>query len=111
MMFWYANSMNGWGYALMVFAMIAFWVLIVLAVIAVIDYSPGHHSHPILTPILLSSSSHSGWPAARSTTTNNTHLEWLPGSNRPCEVCIHSGYFALVSARVRHCGDGAISGP
>ncbi|MCD2100463.1 SHOCT domain-containing protein [Rhodococcus rhodochrous] len=36
MMFWYANSMNGWGYALMIFAMIAFWVLIVLAVIAVI---------------------------------------------------------------------------
>ncbi|MFD6884374.1 SHOCT domain-containing protein [Rhodococcus sp. NPDC060084] len=28
--------MNGWGYALMIFAMIAFWVLIVLAVIAVI---------------------------------------------------------------------------
>ncbi|WP_433611963.1 SHOCT domain-containing protein [Prescottella agglutinans] len=36
MMFWYGNGMNGWGYALMVFAMIAFWVLIVLAVIAVI---------------------------------------------------------------------------
>ncbi|MET3642870.1 putative membrane protein [Prescottella equi] len=34
MMFWYANRMNGWGYALMIFAMmIAFGVLIVLAVI------------------------------------------------------------------------------
>lgn len=36
MMFWYGNSMNGWGYALMVFAMIAFWVVIVLAVIAIV---------------------------------------------------------------------------
>ncbi|ORL74681.1 hypothetical protein [Prescottella equi] len=34
MMFWSANSMNGWRYALMIIAMIAFSVLIVLAVIS-----------------------------------------------------------------------------
>lgn len=41
----------------------------------------------------------------------NAHLAVLPGSNRPCEVCIYSAYFDLVSARVRRCGDRAISGP
>lgn len=82
MMFWSANSMNGWRYALMIIAMIAFWVLIVLAVIGHSSTRPDTQL-PILTPILLSSSSHSAWPTARSATTDTTHLEWPPGSTVP----------------------------
>ena len=28
-MFWYSNHMNGWGWVLMIFAMVAFWGLLI----------------------------------------------------------------------------------
>jgi len=33
MMFWYGNGMNGWGYALMIISMLAFWGLLVTGVV------------------------------------------------------------------------------
>ncbi|MGH4026919.1 MAG: SHOCT domain-containing protein [Pseudonocardiaceae bacterium] len=38
MMFWYGSGMSGWGYALMTLSMVVFWGLLVLAVIALIQY-------------------------------------------------------------------------
>lgn len=46
MMIWYGNSMNGWGYLLMAVGMVLFWVLLVLAVIAVIR-SLGRHQQRV----------------------------------------------------------------
>lgn len=31
-MFWYGNDMNGWGYALMIIGMLAFWGLLITGV-------------------------------------------------------------------------------
>lgn len=31
-MFWYGNDMNGWGYALMIIGMLAFWGLVITGV-------------------------------------------------------------------------------
>ncbi len=32
MMFWYGNDINGWGYALMIISMVAFWGLVIYGV-------------------------------------------------------------------------------
>ncbi len=34
-MFWYSNHMNGWGWVLMIFAMVAFWGLLMSVVFAI----------------------------------------------------------------------------
>ncbi len=31
-MFWYSNHMNGWGWVLMIFAMVAFWSLLIAVI-------------------------------------------------------------------------------
>jgi putative membrane protein len=38
MMFWYGNGMGGWGYALMALSMIAFWGLVIIAIVALVQY-------------------------------------------------------------------------
>lgn len=38
MMFWYGNGMGGWGYAFMALAMIAFWGLVIVAIVALVQY-------------------------------------------------------------------------
>lgn len=35
-MFWYGHDMNGWGYGLMGISMLAFWVLLIGAVVMVL---------------------------------------------------------------------------
>lgn len=35
-MFWYGNDMNGWGYALMIIGMLAFWGLLIAGVTLII---------------------------------------------------------------------------
>lgn len=36
MMFWYGNAMSGWWYVLMMVGMVAFWIVIAVAVIALV---------------------------------------------------------------------------
>ena len=38
MMYWYGNSMSGWGYALMTISMVLFWGLVIAGVVALIRY-------------------------------------------------------------------------
>lgn len=38
MMFWYGSGMSGWGYGLMVLSMVVFWGLVLLGVVALIQY-------------------------------------------------------------------------
>ncbi len=50
-MFWYGDHMSGWGWGLMAVGMIAFWVLIIIAVVALfrsVTRSP--HPPPMDTP-------------------------------------------------------------
>jgi putative membrane protein len=39
MMFWYGHDMSGWGYAGMAIGMVLFWVLIIVAIVALIRFS------------------------------------------------------------------------
>ena len=41
MMFWSDHDMSGWGYAGMVIGMVLFWVLIIVAIVALIRFSTG----------------------------------------------------------------------
>lgn len=34
-MFWYSNHMNGWGWVLMIFAMVAFWGLLISVIFSI----------------------------------------------------------------------------
>ena len=38
MMMWYGNGAGGWGYGLMFAGMAIFWVLVVVAIVAVLRY-------------------------------------------------------------------------
>lgn len=38
MMFWYGNGMGGWGYGLMALSMLAFWGLVILVIVALVQY-------------------------------------------------------------------------
>jgi putative membrane protein len=38
MMFWYGNMMNGWAYGAMAVAMVLFWGVVILGVIALIRH-------------------------------------------------------------------------
>lgn len=53
MMFWSDHDMSGWGYAGMVIGMVLFWVLIIIAIVALIRFSTGSaqaRSNPQPTP-------------------------------------------------------------
>jgi putative membrane protein len=41
MMFWSDHDMSGWGYAGMAIGMVLFWVLIIVAIVALIRFSTG----------------------------------------------------------------------
>jgi putative membrane protein len=38
MMYWYGNGMNGWGYVFMTISMVAFWSLVIFAIVVGIRY-------------------------------------------------------------------------
>ena len=42
MMFWYGDSMSGWGYAGMGIGMVLFWALIIVGIVALVRYSSGN---------------------------------------------------------------------
>ncbi|MET3808247.1 putative membrane protein [Nakamurella sp. UYEF19] len=42
-MFWYGNGMSGWGYGLMGFGMIVFWVLLIALLVGVFRHNWSHH--------------------------------------------------------------------
>jgi putative membrane protein len=39
---WYGNNMKGWGYAGMGIAMVLFWALIIVGIVAMIRYGSGN---------------------------------------------------------------------
>lgn len=41
-MFWTDHDMGGWGYAGMMTAMVLFWVLVIVGIIALIRYTAGN---------------------------------------------------------------------
>jgi putative membrane protein len=41
MMFWSDHDMSGWGYAGMAIGMVLFWVLVIVAIVALIRFSTG----------------------------------------------------------------------
>lgn len=38
MMFWYGSGMGAWGYAVTALSMVAFWALVILAIIGLVQY-------------------------------------------------------------------------
>ncbi|MET3808414.1 putative membrane protein [Nakamurella sp. UYEF19] len=41
-MFWYGNGMSGWGYGVMGFGMIVFWVLLIALLVGVFRHNRSH---------------------------------------------------------------------
>jgi putative membrane protein len=61
MMFWYGNGISGTGYAVMIFSWLAFWALMIAAIVALVRYlgrggrqapPPGWQSRPTPEQIL-----------------------------------------------------------
>ncbi|MFE6282643.1 SHOCT domain-containing protein [Streptomyces sp. NPDC057877] len=52
MMFWYAHGMNGWGWFGMSVSMVAFWALIITALVLVFRAvnRPNEHTHTPAAP-------------------------------------------------------------
>ncbi|AKK26859.1 SHOCT domain-containing protein [Mycobacterium sp. EPa45] len=51
MMFWSDHDMSGWGYAGMAIGMVLFWILIIVAIIALVRFSTGGAQTPtVLQP-------------------------------------------------------------
>ncbi len=49
MMFWSDHDMSGWGYAGMAIGMVLFWVLIIVAIVALIRFSTGGAQTRVIT--------------------------------------------------------------
>ena len=49
MMFWSDHDMSGWGYAGMAIGMVLFWVLIIVAIVALIRFSTGGTQTRVIT--------------------------------------------------------------
>ncbi|MEV0405379.1 SHOCT domain-containing protein [Actinoallomurus sp. NPDC050550] len=48
-MYWYDGHMSGWGYGLMTFSTVLFWVLLIVIIIALVRYL-GHVRQPNVAP-------------------------------------------------------------
>ncbi|MBJ7450455.1 MAG: hypothetical protein JHC71_00055 [Blastococcus sp.] len=50
MMFWYGDSVNGWGAALMIASMVLFWSLLIFGVVNLLRY-PSAEERPAAPPL------------------------------------------------------------
>ncbi len=50
MMMWYGNNLSGWGYGLMFAGMVIFWVLVVVAIVALLATSADPIAIPRICP-------------------------------------------------------------